>query len=149
MCANAQNRLVETTGACIIIVKGIRDQSLYNIDHAQIQEFSSRSIRHYKKSTAVLFFSSSAYFTEVKWLISKKTIISLVPEAVQHFPGGWGPSLSRRGSNQLLISYIYPYNWWFSRGVRAPCPPPLWIRPGRSTCHGPQNLKKTYERPLW
>ena len=31
---------------------------------------------------------SSAYFTEVKWSISKKSIIFKVPEGVQHFPGG-------------------------------------------------------------
>ena len=38
----------------------------------------------------VRFFKSSAYFTEVKWLIPKKTIIFNVPEGVQHFPGGGG-----------------------------------------------------------
>ena len=36
-----------------------------------------------KKSSANVFFSPlTAYFTEVKWLISK------IPEGVQHFPGG-------------------------------------------------------------
>ena len=43
-----------------------------------------------------------------------------------------GPTFSRgfqlfpRGV-QLLIPYNNPYNLWFSRGVRTPCPP-LWIR---------------------
>ena len=37
------------------------------------------------KKALTTFFLSSAYFTEVKWLISKKT---MVPERVQHFPGG-------------------------------------------------------------
>ena len=41
-------------------------------------------------------FKSSAYFTEVQWFISKKTIIFKVPEGVQHFPGGGGgPTFSR------------------------------------------------------
>ena len=43
------------------------------------------------------FFLSSAYFTEVKWSISKKSIIYKVPEGVQHFPGGGGG-----GSNSLF-----------------------------------------------
>ena len=45
-----------------------------------------------------LFFLSSAYFTEVKWLISKKTI----------FQGG--PTFSRGGGVQLLIPYRNQYN---------------------------------------
>ena len=75
-----------------------------------------------------LFFQSSAYFTEVKWSISKKSIIfkvlggggsNIFQGGVQLFPGGV----------QLLIPYRNPYNLWFSRGgVRTPCPP-LWIRP--------------------
>ena len=36
---------------------------------------------------------------------------------VQLFPGG--------GGVHLLIPYRNPYNLWFSRGVRTPCPPPL------------------------
>ena len=41
------------------------------------------------------FFKSSAYFTEVKWLISKKTIIFQGSGGVQHFPGG--PTFSGGG----------------------------------------------------
>ena len=40
-----------------------------------------------KKSSDNVFFFS-AYFKEVKWSISKKSIIFKVPEGVQHFPGG-------------------------------------------------------------
>ena len=39
-----------------------------------------------KKSSDI--FISSAYFTEVKWLISKKTIIVQGSRGVQLFPGG-------------------------------------------------------------
>ena len=45
----------------------------------------------------VLFFLSSAYSTEVKWLISKKTIIFQGSRGVQLFPGGGGG-----GSNCLF-----------------------------------------------
>ena len=38
------------------------------------------------------FFLSSAYSTEVKWLISKKTIIFRGSRGVQLFPGGGGGS---------------------------------------------------------
>ena len=35
-----------------------------------------------------------------------------------------GPTFSRGGgSNCLLIPYRDPYDLWFSRGVRTPCPP--------------------------
>ena len=48
------------------------------------------------------FFLSSAYSSEVKWLISKKTIIFQGSRGVQLFPGG--------GGVQLLIPYRNPYN---------------------------------------
>ena len=48
-----------------------------------------------KKALTSSFFYSSVYFTEVKWLISKKTIIfqgsrggPTFSRGVQHFPGG-------------------------------------------------------------
>ena len=61
-----------------------------------------------KALTTLLFFcflnKSSAYFTEVKWLISKKTIIfqgsPTFSRGVQLFPGGV----------QFLIPYRNPYN---------------------------------------
>ena len=37
-----------------------------------------------------VFFLSSAYSSEVKWLISKKTIIFQGSRGVQLFPGGGG-----------------------------------------------------------
>ena len=59
--------------------------------HARIQEFSSgvggggsRSTISQKSSDNVFFL----YFTEVKWLISKKISFFKVSEGVQHFPGG-------------------------------------------------------------
>ena len=51
-----------------------------------------------------VFFLSSAYSSEVKWLISKKTIIFQGSRGVQLFPGGGG------GGVQLLIPYRNPYN---------------------------------------
>ena len=78
-----------------------------------------------KKSSdnlTTLFFSS-AYFTEVKWSISKKSIIFQCPRGGPPF--SWGSNFSR--GVQLLIPYRNPYNLSFSRGVRTPCPP-LWIR---------------------
>ena len=60
--------------------------------HARIQDFSSGGGgpgQSDKKSPDNVFFKSSAYFTEVKWLISKKTII---------FQGSRrGPTFSRGG----------------------------------------------------
>ena len=61
--------------------------------HARIQDFSSGGGggpgQSDKKKTDNVFFLSSAYFTEVKWLISKKTFI---------FQGSrGGPTFSRGG----------------------------------------------------
>ena len=57
-----------------------------------------------KKSSDVfffVFFLSSAYSSEVKWLISKKTII---------FQGSRGSNFFQGGGVQLLIPYRNPYN---------------------------------------
>ena len=67
----------------------------------------------FDKGFFVLFFYSTAYFTEVKWSISKKSIIfsrfqrgSNIFQGVQHFPGGsnifQGGSTFSRGSNCLF-----------------------------------------------
>ena len=83
--------------------------------HARIQEFLSGGgggvqVNMTKKPLTTLFFIvffwSLAYFTEVKWLISKKTII---------FQGSSGGSTFSRGSNffqgvRLFIPYRNPYN---------------------------------------
>ena len=62
-----------------------------------------------KSPDNVFFFLVLSLFTEVKWLISKKTIIFKVPEGVKHLPGGGvGPTFSR--AVQLLIPYRNPYN---------------------------------------
>ena len=70
------------------------------------------------------FFKSSAYFTDVKWSISKKSIV---------FQGSrWGPIFSR-GSNffQGVSNCLFPIETHlicdFPEGVRTPAPP-LWIR---------------------
>ena len=51
--------------------------------------------------------TSSAYFTEVKWLISMKTIIAQGSGGGQTFSRE-GPTFSR--GVQLLIPYRNPYN---------------------------------------
>ena len=82
--------------------------------HARIQEFSSGGVQ-----------VSLTKNTEVKWPISKKSLFFKVPEGVQHFPGGGSNFFQGGGWGvQLLIPYRNPYNLWFSRGVRTPCPPP-------------------------
>ena len=69
----------------------------------------------------LFFLSPLAYFTEVKWLISKRNII---------FQGsGGGPNFSRGGGGggvggQLLSPYGNPNNLRFSRGVRTTWPLP-------------------------
>ena len=80
--------------------------------HAGIQEFSSGGVGGVqvsltKKALTTFFFFFSPQLTEVKWSISKKSIIFQGSRGVQHFPGGvqllpWGV--------QLLIPYRNPYN---------------------------------------
>ena len=73
--------------------------------HARIQDFSSGGGggggpgQSDKKSPDVCFFSSSAYFTEVKWLISKKTHFSRFQRGSNIFQGV--PTFSK--GIQLLI----------------------------------------------
>ena len=79
-----------------------------------------------KKALTTFFFQSSAYFTEVKWLISKKTIIFHGSRGGPTFSRG-GPTFSR-GFNCLYpiethITCDFP-------GGSGP-PDPLWIR----TCY--------------
>ena len=69
------------------------------------------------------FFWSSAYFTEVKWSISKKSVIfqgsrggPTFSREVQLFPGGGG------GSN-CLFPIETNITCDFLGGVRTPCPP--------------------------
>ena len=50
----------------------------------------------------LLFSKSSAYFTEVKWLISKKNIILQGPGGDPNFSRGGGPTFSRGGG---VIAY--------------------------------------------
>ena len=44
-----------------------------------------------------VFFWSSAYFKEVKWSISKKSIIFQGSRGGPTFSRGWGPTFSRGG----------------------------------------------------
>ena len=73
----------------------------------------------------VFFFYSSAYFTEVKWLISKKTIIFQGSRGGPTFSRGGGPTFSR-GSNCLFPIETH-ITCDFPGGGPDPCPPPLWI----------------------
>ena len=79
-----------------------------------------------------VFFSPQLFFTEVKWLISKKSIIFQGSRGGPTFSRG-GPTFSRGvqlfpGGVQLLVPYRNPYNLWFSRGGGGgldPLSPPL------------------------
>ena len=65
--------------------------------------------------TLTFFFWSSAYFTEIRWLTLKKSII---------FQGSrGGPTFSRGGGVPIETHITCDYPGW----VRTPCPP-LWIR---------------------
>ena len=91
------------------------------MDHARIQEFSSGGVQVSLTKISsdnvfffffFFFFNSSAYFTEVNWSNSKKSIIFEASRGsptfcrgVQLFPGGRGG-----GGVQLLIPYRNPYN---------------------------------------
>ena len=64
-----------------------------------------------KTSPDIVFFWSSAYFTEVKWLISKKTIIFQGSRGGQTFSRGGGGPTFPRGSNCLYpIETQWSYN---------------------------------------
>ena len=101
--------------------------------HARIQDFRQGGrgrVNLTKKSPDnVVFFWSSAYFTEVKWLISKKAIIFQGSRGSPTFPGGGGGSnLFQGGSNCL-----YPIETHITCDFPG-CPDPLtpiWIR----TCY--------------
>ena len=73
--------------------------------NARIQDFSSGrggGVRvNLTKSPDNVFFLTSAYFTEVKWLISKKTIIFQGSRGGPTFSRGGGVQLFPRGSNCL------------------------------------------------
>ena len=102
--------------------------------HARIQEFSPGGVQVSltKISSDKVFFLFYIFFFSSRLILQKSNSqfqrnlsFFKVPEGVQHFPGGGGPLFP--GGVQLLIPYRNPYNLWFSRGVRTPCPP-LWIR---------------------
>ena len=92
-----------------------------------------------KTAWTLFFFKPSVYFTVyrgVQW----KIYFPKDPEGVQHFPGGWGPTLSRGGGGgggggQMLISIEtdktcdFPGGGGGGGGVLTPHPPSgLWIR---------------------
>ena len=73
----------------------------------------------------LFFLYSSAYFTEVKWLISKKTIIFQGSRGGPTFSrGGGGPTFSR-GSNCLFPIETHITCDFPGGGGPDPCPPPL------------------------
>ena len=76
------------------------------------------------------FFLSSAYFTEVKWLISKKTIIFHGSREGPTFSRGGSPTFSR-GSNCLypIETHITCDNRGGSGGPDPPLDPHLLSRP--------------------
>ena len=101
--------------------------------HARTQEFSSGGggvqVNLTKNSDNVIFFKSSAYFTEVKWLISKKTIIfqSSRGDPTLSRGGGGGVQLFPGGGSNCLFPIETHITFPEGGGVRTPCPP-LCIR---------------------
>ena len=102
-----------------------------------VSEGGSRSIWHKKKSYDVVFFycffspqlilqKSSGYFQRKLSFLKFKWEWNIFQGGrVQvFFPGGV----------QLLFPYKYPYNLWYSEGVRTPAP--FWIRPCDSAHRG-------------
>ena len=111
-----------------------------------------------KKSTNVvlLFFFVLSFFYRSQMVNFKENY---------HFPrfqmgsnifqgGGGGVQLYPVGGP---INCLYPIfshiTCDFPEWSRPPAPPPppythLWIRPGRSTCHGPQNVKNIRNAPV-
>ena len=76
--------------------------------------------------------SDNVFFFLVLSLFYRSQMVNF--KEIYHFSrfqgGGGGPTFSRGVGSNLLIPYRNPYNLWFSRVVRTPCPP-LWIR----TCY--------------
>ena len=102
--------------------------------HARIQELSSGGEGggfpgQSDKKALTTFFKSAAYFTEVKWLISKKTIIFQGQRGGPTFPrGGGGSNFFPGGSN-----CIYPKETHITCDYPGGPDPltPLWLR----TCY--------------
>ena len=65
-----------------------------------------------RKQSGQCFFSHQLIFQFTEWI---QWFYYRGEEGVQLLPGGGGVQRN-------------PYNLWFSRGVRTPYPPPLWIR---------------------
>ena len=83
-------------------------------------------------TTFFFFFLSSAYFTEVKWSVSRKLSFFKVPEGVQHFPGG-GPTFSRGGGSNCLFPIETHITCYFPGGGGGPDPlsPPPSVSPSQ------------------
>ena len=74
-------------------------------------------------TTFFFFFSPQLILQRSNGQFLRNLSFFKVPEGVQHFQGG--SNFLQGGGVQLLIPYRNPYNLWFSRGVRTPCPPLL------------------------
>ena len=91
------------------------------------RQWGSRSV--WQKSSDNVFFCFFCFFCLVLSLFYSSQMVNF--KEIYHFSrfqrgsiifqGVGGPTFSRRGV-QLLIPYRNPYNLWFSRGVRTPCP---------------------------
>ena len=105
---------------------------------SKIQEFSSgggsRSGQSEKKSSDnvfFVFFSPQLILQNSNGQFQRILSFFKVPEGVQHFPGGGGPTFSRGGGVQLFpgggSNCLFPIETHitcdFPGGVRTPCPP--------------------------
>ena len=96
-----------------IQLSSIYKRTIYIVFHARIQEFSSGGgggggvqVSLSKKALTTFFFLSSAYFTEFKWSISKKSIIFQGSRGGPTFSrgGGGGPTFSKGGGGPIAYS---------------------------------------------
>ena len=100
-----------------MIYLGLLRKECSKTKHARIQEFSSGGggvqVSLTKKLWRFCFFSPQLILQKSNGQFQRNLSFFKVPEGVHHFPG----------AVQLLFPYRNPYNLWFSRGVRTPCPP--------------------------
>ena len=114
----------------------------HEISHARIQKFlpggGGQSQSDKKSSDNVFFFfKSSAYFTLVKWSISKKSIIFSRFQRGPTFSRGSNFFQGGGGASNCLFPIETHINCDFPGAVRTPCPH-LWIR----TCIIPYFFRK-------
>ena len=82
-----------------------------------------------KKALTTCFFSPQLILQKSNGLFQRNLSLFNVPEGVQHFPGGKGPTFSRGGGGSNCLFPIETHiTCDFPGGGSGPPVPPLWIR---------------------